>query len=414
MKSNWQTKKLGDVCDFHNGLWKGKKPPYIEVGVIRNTNFTKDGELDDADIAYLDVEKKQFEKRKLSYGDIVLEKSGGGPKQPVGRVIIFDKKEGNFSFSNFTSVIRIKRKDQIYFKYLHKYLFFSYITGVTETMQSHSTGIRNLDFKLYKEIEIPLPPFPEQHRIVKILDDVFEKIAKAKENAEKNLQNAHELFESYLQSIFTNPRDGWEMKTLSEVANIKGGKRVPKGYRLETQSTNYPYIRVADFNDYGSVDLDNIHYINENVFKQIKNYTISSNDLYISIAGTIGKTGIIPEELESANLTENACKLVFKKNIYSKYVYYFTKTPDFLVQAGLNTRVAAIPKLALRRLSTIKLNIPKSLSEQKRIVARFDALSAETKKLEVIYQQKLNDLEELKKSLLQKVFKGELMGGNYE
>ena len=181
MKSNWQTKKLGEVCDFYNGLWKGKKPPYIKVGVIRNTNFTKDGELDDADIAYLDVEKKQFEKRKLSYGDIILEKSGGGPKQPVGRVIIFDKKEGDFSFSNFTSVIRIKRKDQIDFKYLHKYLFFSYITGVTKTMQSHSTGIRNLDFKLYKEIEIPLPPFPEQHRIVKILDDVFEKIAKAKE-----------------------------------------------------------------------------------------------------------------------------------------------------------------------------------------------------------------------------------------
>ena len=361
MKSNWQTKKLGEICDFHNGLWKGKKPPYIEVGVIRNTNFTKDGKLDDANIAYLNVEKKQFEKRKLSYGDIVLEKSGGGPKQAVGRVIIFNKKENNFSFSNFTSVIRIKRKDQVDFNYLHKYLFFSYMTGVTESMQSHSTGIRNLNFKLYKEIEVPLPSFTKQKRIVKTLDEVFEKIAKTKQNYEKNLQNARELFESYLQSTFNNPGDGWERKTLSKIANVKGGKRVPKGYRLETQSTNYPYIRVADFNDYGSIDLNNIHYINENVFKQIKNYTISSNDLYISIAGTIGKTGIIPKELEGANLTENACKLVFKENIYSKYVYFFTKTPDFLEQAGLNTRVAAMPKLALRRLSTIKLNIVKSI-----------------------------------------------------
>ena len=62
MKSNWQTKELGEVCDFHNGLWKGKEPPYVEVGVIRNTNFTKDGKLDDSNIACLDVERKQFEK----------------------------------------------------------------------------------------------------------------------------------------------------------------------------------------------------------------------------------------------------------------------------------------------------------------------------------------------------------------
>ena len=92
---DWEIKTLGEVCNFHNGLWKGKKPPYETVSVIRNTNFTKDGHLDDSDIAVLEVEEKQFSKRQLEYGDIVLEKSGGGPKQPVGRVIIFDKKRGS-------------------------------------------------------------------------------------------------------------------------------------------------------------------------------------------------------------------------------------------------------------------------------------------------------------------------------
>ena len=91
----WQIRKLGEVCDFYNGLWKGKEAPYINVGVIRNTNITKDGNLDDSEIAYLDVEKKQFVKRKLIFGDIILEKSGGGPKQPVGRVIIFNKNVKN-------------------------------------------------------------------------------------------------------------------------------------------------------------------------------------------------------------------------------------------------------------------------------------------------------------------------------
>ena len=136
MKSSWQTKKLGEVCDFLNGLWKGKESPYIKVGVIRNTNFTKEGKLDDTNIAYLDVEKKQFENRKLLYGDIILEKSGGGPKQPVGRVIIFNKREEDFSFSNFTSAIRIKNKKVLDFNFLHKFLFLSYISGITESIQS--------------------------------------------------------------------------------------------------------------------------------------------------------------------------------------------------------------------------------------------------------------------------------------
>ena len=109
MRTTWTTKKLDEVCLFSNGLWKGEKPPLVRVGVIRNTNFTKNGGLDDSDIAYIDVEKKKYEKRKLQFGDIILEKSGGGPKQPVGRVALFDKSTGEFSFSNFTAAIRVIR-----------------------------------------------------------------------------------------------------------------------------------------------------------------------------------------------------------------------------------------------------------------------------------------------------------------
>jgi type I restriction enzyme S subunit len=103
----WPSKMLGEACQFSNGLWKGEKPPFVNIGVIRNTNFTKDGTLDDSDIAYLDVEAKKLEKRRLQFGDIILEKSGGGPKQPVGRVALFDKTKGDFSFSNFTASLRV-------------------------------------------------------------------------------------------------------------------------------------------------------------------------------------------------------------------------------------------------------------------------------------------------------------------
>jgi type I restriction enzyme S subunit len=154
VRKGWQVKKLGEVCEFSNGLWKGDREPFINVGVIRNTNFTKEGALDETDIAYLDVEVKKFEKRRLQFGDIILEKSGGGPKQPVGRVALFDKDDGLFSFSNFTSAIRVKNAVELDFRFLHKYLFWAYLSGVTETMQSHSTGIRNLDGAAYKNLSV--------------------------------------------------------------------------------------------------------------------------------------------------------------------------------------------------------------------------------------------------------------------
>jgi type I restriction enzyme S subunit len=165
---------------------------------------------------------------------------------------------------------------------------------------------------------------------------------------------------------------GWEVKTLDCIAEVKGGKRVPKGYQLQLKPTNHPYITVSDFSDDGTVDSSSLRYVNSEVFEQIKRYTISSKDLYLSIAGTIGKTGRVPPELDGASLTENACKLVLRPGIHRDFVYYFTKSDDFARQAGTNTRTAAQPKLALERLKTIKLSIPTSFPEQQRIVTLLD------------------------------------------
>ena len=166
-------------------------------------------------------------------------------------------------------------------------------------------------------------------------------------------------------------KNGWNRTTLGEIADVKGGKRVPKGYQLQTQATNHPYITVSDFTEDGTIDSSGLRYVSDEVFEQIKAYTITSRDLYLSIAGTIGKTGCIPPELDGANLTENACKLVLSPSINRDFLYYFTKSLSFLEQAGANTRTAAQPKLALERLKTIQLAIP-SLPEQRRIVTILD------------------------------------------
>jgi type I restriction enzyme, S subunit len=204
MKNQLKTQALADSCQFTNGLWKGEKPPFVHVGVIRNTNFTKEGTLDDTDIAYLDVEERKFEKRQLQFGDIILEKSGGGPKQPVGRVALFDKREGAFSFSNFTAALRVRNPNELDFRFLHKFLHWSYLSGVTEGMQSHSTGIRNLDFDAYKAIKITFPSLLEQRRIVGLLDEAFADIAIAKANTESKLEALSALKRSLLHHAFTS------------------------------------------------------------------------------------------------------------------------------------------------------------------------------------------------------------------
>ena len=216
MRDGWTSMTLDEVCDFTNGLWKGEKPPFLTAGVIRNTNFTKEGALDSSDIAYIEVEAKKLEKRRLKFGDIILEKSGGGPKQPVGRVVLFDKQDGDFSFSNFTAALRVRDHGEVDFRYLHKFLHWTYLSGVTERIQSHSTGIRNLNGDAYKAIAFNYPPLPEQQRIVALLDDAFAGLATAKSNAEQNLQNARGLFESHLQSVFSQRGEEWVEKELCE------------------------------------------------------------------------------------------------------------------------------------------------------------------------------------------------------
>ena len=158
----WKTKKLHEVCDIQSGLWKGKKEPFTKALVLRNTNFAAAGKFDYSDVVELEVESKQLAKRQIIKNDIILEKSGGGDKTPVGRVCIHDaESELPYSLSNFTARIRVLNAQELDAQFLHKFLCFLYISGKTEPMQRHSTGIRNLQLSQYKEIDVPLPPLAE-------------------------------------------------------------------------------------------------------------------------------------------------------------------------------------------------------------------------------------------------------------
>ncbi|UCN00925.1 restriction endonuclease subunit S [Sulfurimonas sp. SWIR-19] len=201
--------------------------------------------------------------------------------------------------------------------------------------------------------------------------------------------------------------EGWEWKALDEFTTIKSGKRVPKGYKLSDELTPYPYIRVTDFNNHGSVDTSDIRYISEEIYQKIKNYIITDKDIYISIAGTIGKTGIIPSELNGANLTENAVKIVFDNELYDKrFLLNFTNSIVFMEQVGLATKVVAMPKLAITRLKKVLIPLP-PLQEQKRIVAKLDTLFQKIDKAIALHQKNMDEADAFMGSVLNDVF-GEL------
>ncbi|HED6070081.1 TPA: restriction endonuclease subunit S, partial [Campylobacter jejuni] len=202
----------------------------------------------------------------------------------------------------------------------------------------------------------------------------------------------------------TNLPQGWEVKKLEEIANIKGGKRLPKGKNLLDNNTKFAYIKVADFQDNGTINLQNIKFINENTYNVLKNYKIYDDNLYISIAGTIGKSGIIPKELNGAILTENAVKLEYiQNNISNKFMYFFTLSNIFKTQIQTSTKIVAQPKLAITRLKQIQIPLP-PLKEQERIVGILDESFAKIDESIKILEQDLLNLDELMQSALQKAF----------
>lgn len=170
---NWLITSLSDICDNINGLWTGKKPPFLRIGVIRNANFTKDFKLDYSKIEYIEVEEKAFEKRHLLNGDIIVEKSGGSDKNPVGRAILYEGVDKQFSYSNFTMVLRIRDHSRVHSKYLYYYLMAVYIRGDMKKLQTQTTGLHNLILDSYLSMSIYLPPFEEQKRISNKIDELF-------------------------------------------------------------------------------------------------------------------------------------------------------------------------------------------------------------------------------------------------
>ncbi|HVI25036.1 MAG TPA: restriction endonuclease subunit S [Xanthomonadaceae bacterium] len=401
MSSIWDCAPLRELCDFHNGLWTGKKGPFQTAKIIRNTNFTPDGRIDLSDVATLQVETRHLAKRRLKKGDIIIEKSGGGPKQPVGRVVLFQLDAEDYSFSNFTSVIRVKHPNRLDSTYLHRVLYWWYLSGLTEPLQRRSTGIRNLDFDAYKSLEVPLPPLDEQERIVAVLDQAFASLDRARVNAEANLADIDSLLTRATAEIFTGVVEVGRLSAVSEVADHCLGKMLD---RNKNTGELRPYLRNMNVRWFEIDQSDLLEMRIED--REVERYLVKKGDLLICEGGYPGRASIY--DSDAPIFFQKALHRVrFRSSVMSKVLMYWLHLQDRTGALKDHFTGAGIQHFTGQALARFRMPV----ADEKVLVAavaRLDALHQSIADLSVGVRQKLAHITRLRKSLLQAAFSGQL------
>lgn len=343
-----------------SGEWGMEDENGNGIPVLRTTNFTNEGTVNYSNIVTRIIEKKNIEEKFLRKGDIIIEKSGGSDKFPVGRVIYFDGEENIYLFNNFTGLLRVKNLKKWYPKYVFYSLFANYKRGGTRTFENKTTGLHNLKINdyvsRYEVIEISRN---KQVAICEKLDKIHKIIRKKSEE----MKLLDELIQSRFVELFGDPKlnnKGWKIGIVSDYYKVKGGKRIPKGMGYARGVTKHPYLRATDMKNETILDND-IHYIDDEVYEHIRRYTVKAGDIYLTNVGVnLGMAGIIPDKYDGANLTENAVKLVprTEKIMDGLFLAHYINSPG--IQNYINERKMSVgvPKLAIFRIETMPLILP--------------------------------------------------------
>lgn len=294
------------------------------------------------------------------------------------------------------------KKDVLSNQYLNYFLnsfdYRNYVNGTTRLKLTQG----NLT-----QIPIPLPPLPTQRAIVARIESLFAELDKAVDK----LKTARQQLKTYRQAVLNhwlnNEDEKWEMVKLGEVAEIKGGKRLPKGHYYSEKPTEYRYIMAGNLKN-NTVSLDT-NFIEKATYEVLKHYEVIGGEVYITIVGAcIGDVGIIPTNLGYSILTENAAKIVNINNITPDFLAIALRSSFAKTQIKSKILSATLGKLALSRVAEIVVPLP-PLPEQQRIVAEIESRLSACESMEQSIAQSLEQAEVLRQSILKKAFSGELV-----
>jgi type I restriction enzyme, S subunit len=397
MKKEWPNKKLGELSDqitdgTHNS------PPYVEDGIpMLDSKHVEDGFLID------DSEPEKFistitdallaKRCKPRTGDILISSRGS-----IGKIAIV--RDGQ-DFNIMGNMILIRLPASVSRKFAAYYLHSQIIH-----IESIARGVaqKGLYLNQIRDYEIPLPPLPEQKRIVAILDEAFEGIAAATANAEKNLANARELFESYLNSVFTQKGEGWVICPLADCLQL-----ITYGFTNPMPTTDTgPYMVTAKNVVDGRIDYASARHTSSDAFEKLLTDKSRPNvgDVLLTKDGTLGRVAVV----DKPNICINQSVALLRPNdrMERNFMRYLLSSPDYQRRMVGDADGATIKHIYITRVDKMDVVFPASLPEQQRIVNQIDSFAEETQRLEAIRHKKLAGLAELKQSILQKAFAGEL------
>jgi type I restriction enzyme S subunit len=399
----WPIHTLVDVTDLIT-CGVAKRPNYVDSGVpFLSAKNVKNGKVVWSDHRFITQEdhNELTKNNKPLRGDVLYTRVGS-----FGEAAIVDSDN---EFSVFVSLTLIKPKHDILInQYLKYYLNSSAVKELAKSSISGS-GVGNLNVGTVRKFPIPLPPIPEQKRIVALLDTVFADLEQTRAKTEQNLKNSRELFDSYLQQIFSQKGEGWVETTLGSEINLLTGFAF-KSKEYVTHSNSTPLIR-GDNVVQGKLRWDGVKLWSNDTISDYQKYQLEVDDIVIAMDRTWVKAGMkfskITSEDLPALLVQRVARLRALDSINSYYLYHLVGSKLFesyvlSIQTGLG-----VPHISGKQIQAFSFNKP-DIEQQRILVSTMNDLKSEVSKLDIIYQKKLAAIDELKKSILQKAFSGEL------
>ena len=386
MRKGWKATTLGNVLDIQNGY------------AFDSKKFSDDGDMPLIRIRDLKVGTTTVTRFSGEYEAKYLVRAGDLLIGMDGEFACYEWK-GSPALLNQ----RVCRLQNFSSSLLPRFLFY----GINKFLKDIEdvttfTTVKHLSGRQIKAIEFPLPPLPEQKRIVDILDEAFAGIATAVANTEKNLANARELFESYLNGVFSEQWEGWAKRCIGDICTLKSGTSVGKNY--EKKSGDVAYIKVSDMNFAGN----ETEIVSSSRF--LSRRDISENSIF-PVGTTIfpkrgGAIATNKKRLTSIPVCAdlNVMGVIPSQNLNPKFLFFYFLQIDMGKLGG----GSSIPQINNYDISPLMIAFPTSVEEQGAVVSKLEEIWQEAKRLECVCQQKLNALTELKQSLLQKAFSGEL------
>ena len=404
MKAGWESTILGNVIDLQNGF-AFKSAEFTEEGhfLMRIANVQNgDISLEKPKFVKLTEQTKRFELKK---GDILTSLTGN-----VGRVA--EIKASHLPAALNQRVARIKPKEDfdVDRSYLLHFLSSDAFSSFLE-QEAHGAAQANVSPNAIKEVPFALPPLEEQKRIVSILDEAFEGLDRARENAEANLKSARELFESQLNEYFSTTPSDWVSQKLNSITTKIGSGATPKGGAKAYKTEGIPLIRSLNVHDRW-FKADKLAYIDDSQAEKLSNVVVQKGDVLLNITGaSVARCCVAPFEYLPARVNQHVSIIRPSRSVLSPefLALMLTSKPykDLLLKTGEDngsTRQA----LTKSQIQDLEVTFPQQLTQQEEAVLTLKATSQTTKQLNEAYTSKLQNISDLRQSLLQKAFAGEL------